>query len=159
MIYFMKYFIIISIFGTLLHILARFFFLMHSCIIKRRRSFVSPSVHTDAQTKRPTASKFGSEILKRVFEESLKIFFHKSIHFFFKYFSKNFFPKFCTRIFFYYMTSFEQMIPYLSIFLLFKWSPFHIGTFLSFVVMLQFKVCLSVWIFVWAINHLKIYQF
>ena len=38
---------------------------------------------------RPTASKFGAEILEKVFEESSKIFFHKSKQISFKYFSKK----------------------------------------------------------------------
>ena len=40
----MKYFIIIPIFGTLSHILAKIFFML-PFIIKRRRSFVCPSVN------------------------------------------------------------------------------------------------------------------
>ena len=54
------------------------------------------------------------------------------------FFSKKIFFEYCIRFFFYFMISFERMIPYLSIFLLlFKRSPFHIGTFISFVAMLQ----------------------
>ena len=50
--------------------------------------------------QRLTASKFGTEILETVLEESSKIFFRKSIQIFFKYFSKKHFSEFCTRIFF-----------------------------------------------------------
>ena len=95
--------------------------------------------------QRPTASKFDTETLEMVFEESSKIFFRKSIHIFLKYFSKENFFEFCTRFFFYFTISFEQMIPYLFRFLLlFKRSSFHIGIFISCVAMLQFKNCLSV---------------
>ena len=34
-----------------------------------------------------------------------------------------------------------------------------LSTFFSFVAMLQFKVCISIWIFVLGINDLKIDQF
>ena len=49
--------------------------------------------------QRPTGSKFGTEILERVFEEASKIFFHKSIQTFFKYFSKKYFPNFVQEFF------------------------------------------------------------
>ena len=102
--------------------------------------------------QRPTASKFCTVILERVFEEYSKIFFQKCPNFFFKYFSKKKILNFVQEFFFYFTISFIRMIPYLSIFLLFKRSPFHIVIFVSFVAMLQFKVCLSIWMFVWAIN-------
>ena len=82
-IYFMKYFIIIPIFGTLLHILGRFSF--HSPIhYKAEKKFCvsickSVYVHTHSQTKRPTALKFGTDILEKVFEKISKQFFKKSI--------------------------------------------------------------------------------
>ena len=107
--------------------------------------------------------KVFKEILEKVFKESSMIFFHKWIQTFFKYFSKKRFPNFIQEFFFYFTIFFERMIPYfLSMFLLLlKRSPFHIGTgtFISFVAMLQLKVYLSVWIFVWATNHLKNDQF
>ena len=39
--------------------------------------YKSVCVHAHAQTKRPTASKFGTELLERVFEKTSKLFFFK----------------------------------------------------------------------------------
>ena len=65
------------------------------------------------------------------------IFFRNQTRFFFKYFLKNKFPNFVHFFFIFFPISFERMIPYLSILLLlFKKSPFHIGTFISFFAML-----------------------
>ena len=54
--------------------------------------------------QRPTASKFGTEILERVFEESPKIFFNKSIQNFFQiFFEKKNFPNFVQEFFFFFL--------------------------------------------------------
>ena len=78
------------------------------------------------------------------------IFLQINPDFFQIFFPKKNFRFFFTRnFFFYFIISFELMITYLSILLsLFKRSPFHTGTFISFVAMIQFEVCLSIWIFV-----------
>ena len=44
----------------------------------------SINAHAQAQTKRPTASKFGTEKLERIFEKTLKRFFLKNLSRFFR---------------------------------------------------------------------------
>ena len=50
-------------------------------VIKQRQSFVHllVCIHVHAEIKRPTALKFSTEILERVFGKLLKRFFQKSI--------------------------------------------------------------------------------
>ena len=77
----MKKFIIIPSFGTLSHILAGFFFFFYAPIHYKAEMkfcvFVCNSVceRAHAQKKRPTTSKFGTEIQEKVFEKASKGFF------------------------------------------------------------------------------------
>ena len=82
-----------------------------------------------------------------------RYFFTNQSRFFFNFFLKRI-SEFCTRIIFFCHDIFwTNDTIYMHIFVvLFKRSPIHIGTFISFVAMLQFKVYLSVRIFVWAIT-------
>ena len=82
------------------HIIAHFgkIIFMRPYIMKRRRNFVCPSVnqsnvHAHVQTKRLTASKFGIEILERIFEKTSKRFF-KNLSNFFKMIKKYIFLDF-----------------------------------------------------------------
>ena len=78
-------------------------------------NFISRTGFITGFEQRSTASKFGTEILERVFEESSKIFFHKSIQIFFKYFSKKNFPQFVQEFFFisrYLLNERSQIYPY-----------------------------------------------
>ena len=78
----MKHFVIIPIFGKLLHILAIFFHvpIHYKAKTKFYRSVCkSVSVYTHAQKKRPTASKFGTEILQKgIYYTSKRLFKNRS---------------------------------------------------------------------------------